>query len=126
STVAGVLIASADSVSSVVCFFAPHAKKKPSTHVRKIFLITIRDWRRTILFIGCDPIESERSISSPIFAVTPVAASKFTRRGERRGAFETRSLPSARSLLLPIPIAVPGFLDALAALDTSHRKVNSH
>jgi hypothetical protein len=31
-----------------------------------------------------------------------------------------------RSLLLPFPIAVPGFLCTLAALSTSRRKVNSH
>ena len=31
-----------------------------------------------------------------------------------------------RSSLLQFPIAVPGFLDALAALGTSRRKVNSH
>ena len=30
------------------------------------------------------------------------------------------------SLLLPFPSAVPGFLGALAALNTSRRKVNSH
>jgi hypothetical protein len=30
------------------------------------------------------------------------------------------------SLLLPFPIAVPGFPGALVALNTSRRKVNSH
>jgi hypothetical protein len=33
---------------------------------------------------------------------------------------------SVHSPLLPFPIAVPGFLGALAALGTSRRKVNSH
>ena len=37
----------------------------------------------------------------------------------------SRLLPRARPLL-PFPIAVPGFLGALAALGTSRRKVNSH
>jgi hypothetical protein len=39
-----------------------------------------------------------------------------------------RSRPrgSIRSLLLPFPIEVPGFLGTLAALGTSRRRVNSH
>src|SRR6266496_5017232 len=62
STVAGVLIASADVVSSAARFFAPHAKTQPSAHARKTFSITVREQRYAILSIVPDDIEALSSV----------------------------------------------------------------
>src|SRR4029453_1028920 len=65
STVAGVLIASAEVVSSAARFFAPHPKKQPTAHATKTFSITVREQRWTALFIARDAIETTEPFRAP-------------------------------------------------------------
>src|SRR5206468_4142019 len=66
STVAGVLIASAEVVSSAAWFFDPHPKRQPITHTAKTFFITVREQRQIMLSIAHDHICDDRLDSSAI------------------------------------------------------------